>query len=183
MPAELRENMNLAAMEDFDIDAALRVITSPEFQKLLNQEYNYAYFNMRIDSSSAKELVKELDSYIQNLGDSNQFYQWTLALSACGRYRHFVSLKITPGVWPLSNHKAAFRQAQISATPIAAVGQKPTFPSVKKEAAAVDNTQHFAHDFGITFIGDKGRITEMLRTPWYWINICRHLWIICRSFA
>ena len=75
MPAELRENMNLAAMEDFDIDAALKVITSPEFQKLLNQEYNYAYFNMRIDSSSAKELVKELDSYIQNLGDSNQFYQ------------------------------------------------------------------------------------------------------------
>ena len=86
-------------------------------------------------------------------------------MTAHGRVQLFTLLKITHGVWPLSNHKAAFRQAQISATPIAAVGQKPTFPSVKKEAAAVDNTQHFAHDFGITFIGDKGRITEMLRTP------------------
>ena len=47
--------------------------------------------------------------------------------TACGRYRYFVSLKITPGVWPLSNHKAAFCQAQISATLIAAVGQGQPF--------------------------------------------------------
>jgi hypothetical protein len=72
MPAELRENMDLAAMEDFGVDHAIKVVTSTEFQKLLNQEYNYAYFNLNLDSSLAKELAKELDSYIKQLGDGSQ---------------------------------------------------------------------------------------------------------------
>ena len=72
MPAELREDINLAAMEEFGIDRAINLITSTEFQNLLNQEYNYAYFHLSIDSSSAREITRELESYIQQLGDSRQ---------------------------------------------------------------------------------------------------------------
>jgi hypothetical protein len=69
MPAELREDMNLGVMEDFGIDRAIELFTSTKFQSLLNQEYTYAYFNLNIDSSSAKELSKELENYIQRAGD------------------------------------------------------------------------------------------------------------------
>jgi hypothetical protein len=69
MPAELREDMNLEVMEDFGIDRAIELFTSTKFQSLLNQEYNYAYFNLNTDSSSAKELAKELEDYIQRAGD------------------------------------------------------------------------------------------------------------------
>jgi hypothetical protein len=44
MPAELREDMNLTAMESFGIEHAIEVFTSTKFQYILNQEYNYAYF-------------------------------------------------------------------------------------------------------------------------------------------
>lgn len=75
MPAELREDMNLAAMEDFGVDRAINLFTSTEFQSLLNQEYNYAYFNLNVDSSSAKKLVKELENYIQRMGDGSRLTQ------------------------------------------------------------------------------------------------------------
>jgi len=64
--------MNLVAMEDFGIDRALERFTSIEFQNLLNQEYNFAFFVQRTDySSSSKRLAKDLKDYIQQLeGDS-----------------------------------------------------------------------------------------------------------------
>ena len=72
LPSELREDMNLVAMEDFGIDRALERFTSIEFQNLLNQEYNFAFFVQRADySSSSKRLAKDLKNYIQQLeGDS-----------------------------------------------------------------------------------------------------------------
>ena len=72
LPSELREDMNLVAMEDFGIDRALERFTSIEFQNLLNQEYNFAFFVQRTDySSSSKRLAKDLKDYIQQLeGDS-----------------------------------------------------------------------------------------------------------------
>lgn len=38
-------------------------------------KFNYAYFNLNIDSSSAKEITKDLESYIQRLGDNRQVAQ------------------------------------------------------------------------------------------------------------
>lgn len=68
LPAELREDMNLAAMEDFGTDRALERFTSTEFQDLLNQEYNFAFFVQRTDySSSGKRLAQDLKNYIQQL--------------------------------------------------------------------------------------------------------------------
>ena len=75
MPAELREDMNLAAVEVFGVDRAIKLFTSAKFENLMNQEYNYAYFNLNIDSSSAKELTKELEDYIQREGDSSWLNQ------------------------------------------------------------------------------------------------------------
>jgi len=69
LPGELRDDMNLATMEEFGIDRAIKLFTSPEFQNLLNQEYNYAFFNQNIDSSLAKQLTKELENYVQQLVD------------------------------------------------------------------------------------------------------------------
>ena len=65
LPAELREDMNFSAMQDFGIDRALEHFTSTEFQSLLNQEYNYTFFVQRTDFSSAgKRLAKELEDYM-----------------------------------------------------------------------------------------------------------------------
>ena len=65
LPAELREDMNFSAMQDFGIDRALEHFTSTEFQSLLNQEYNYTFFVQRTDFSSAgKRLAKELEEYM-----------------------------------------------------------------------------------------------------------------------
>jgi hypothetical protein len=75
MPAELREDMNLTAMESFGIEHAIEVFTSTKFQYILNQEYNYAYFNLNIDSSLAKELAIELEDYIQRAGDGSRLTQ------------------------------------------------------------------------------------------------------------
>lgn len=71
LPAELRDDMNLTAMEKFGTDRAVERFTSIEFQNLLSQEYNYAFFNMRNDSLSSKKLADDLESYIQQLDGSN----------------------------------------------------------------------------------------------------------------
>jgi hypothetical protein len=64
LPAELREDMDLSAMQDFGIDRALEHFVSTEFQSLLSQEYNYTFFVQRTDFSSAgKRLAKELEDY------------------------------------------------------------------------------------------------------------------------
>ena len=49
VPAELRDDMGIADMEEFGIDRAVTRFTSEEFQDLLNQEYNYAYFTQRLN--------------------------------------------------------------------------------------------------------------------------------------
>ena len=59
--------------------------------------------------------------------------------AACGRFPLFISLKIMHGVWPLSNRKAAFRQAQVSIVGIAVVGQQETFV-VKKKPPVIDGS-------------------------------------------
>ena len=71
LPGELRDGMNLATMEEFGIYRAIKLFTSTEFQNLLNQEYNYAFFNQNIDSSLAKQLTKELENYVQQLVDDS----------------------------------------------------------------------------------------------------------------
>ena len=72
LPAELRDNMSFAAMQDFGTDRAIEGFTSNEFQKLLNQEYNYTFFVQRTDFSSAgKRLAKELDEYVLQLERGN----------------------------------------------------------------------------------------------------------------
>lgn len=67
LPAELREDLSFASMEAFGIDRAIEGFTSVEFGKLLNQEYNYAYFNRRNDSLPSKQLVEDLEHYIQQV--------------------------------------------------------------------------------------------------------------------
>ena len=67
IPGELREDLNLQSMEEYGIDRAIRLVTSDEFQELLNQEYNYAYFNLNIDSSSAQRIAGEIQDYIQQI--------------------------------------------------------------------------------------------------------------------
>ena len=72
LPAELRENMNLAAMEKFGTAHAVERFNSSEFQDLLNQEYNYAFFVRRFDArTSAKQLLNDLENYIQHLDGSS----------------------------------------------------------------------------------------------------------------
>jgi len=69
MPAELREDMNFAAMETFDTDRAVAGLLSNEFEGLLNQEYNYAFFVQRFDSRlGAKRLLNNLEIYVQQFG-------------------------------------------------------------------------------------------------------------------
>ena len=55
-------------MEDFGTDRALERFTSTEFQDLLNQEYNFAFFVQRTDYSlPGKRLAQDLKNYIQQL--------------------------------------------------------------------------------------------------------------------
>lgn len=69
LPAELREDMSFETMETFDIDRAVHGLLSREFQALLNQEYNYAFFVQRFDSrSGAKRLLNSLEVYAQQFG-------------------------------------------------------------------------------------------------------------------
>ena len=66
-PAELREELNSAAIEEFGIDRAVEKFLTAEFLDVLNQEYNYAFFNRNIDSSSARELLVSLEQAIARL--------------------------------------------------------------------------------------------------------------------
>jgi len=71
LPGELREELNLAAMEKFGIDRAVESFRSIEFQNLLNQEYNSAIFKKGFDSSLSERLAKDLENYIQQLEADN----------------------------------------------------------------------------------------------------------------
>jgi len=67
LPAELRDDMSFTSMKNFDVDRALDGFRSAHFQNLMNQEYNYLYFNLRNDNLPAKQLTEELLNYIQQL--------------------------------------------------------------------------------------------------------------------
>ena len=67
VPGELRDDMTLRSMEEFGLETALERVTSEEFQRLWNQEYNFALFNQRVSSEAAKALKADLERY---LGDS-----------------------------------------------------------------------------------------------------------------
>ncbi len=68
VPAELRDDMRLANMEEFGIDRAVTRFTSAEFQDLLNQEYNYAYFTQRLNiRPTSVQLMTDLEEHIRQL--------------------------------------------------------------------------------------------------------------------
>lgn len=68
VPAELRDDMELADMEEFGIDRAVAHFTSAEFQDLLNQEYNYAYFTQRLNfRATSVQLMTDLEEHIRQL--------------------------------------------------------------------------------------------------------------------
>ena len=70
LPAELRDDFSVEAVQEFGVEHALEKILSHEFQDLLNQEYNFAYFVRRIYATYASvsnELAVELQAHIDTL--------------------------------------------------------------------------------------------------------------------
>lgn len=73
LPAEFRQSINMEVIQDFGVDHALEKILSHEFQDLLNQEYNFAYFIQFMYPQYARysnELAAEVQAYIQQLEGS-----------------------------------------------------------------------------------------------------------------
>jgi hypothetical protein len=71
LPGELRDDLDIEAMQIFGVERALERVQSAEFEDLMNQEYNFAWFKVRayqIQRDAAAKLVEELDAYIQSLG-------------------------------------------------------------------------------------------------------------------
>jgi len=70
VPAELRNELNLAAIQPFNVDRAIEQVMSDEFQTLLNREYNLGLF-MRWEQarslSTAKEFLQQLEAQIDEL--------------------------------------------------------------------------------------------------------------------
>ncbi len=70
MPSELRADLNMEAIDVFGVDHALEKIQSHEFQDLLNQEYNFAYFLVNIYelyASTSAELAADVQAHIEEL--------------------------------------------------------------------------------------------------------------------
>lgn len=70
VPAELRNDLNLAAFKSFNFDRAIEKVMSDEFQTLLNREYNLGLFMRREQArflSSAKEFLQQLEAQIEQL--------------------------------------------------------------------------------------------------------------------
>ena len=68
IPAELRGDINLEALESFDTERAVARILTPEFEDVMNQEINNAYFVKFFDRSiRAKELLVEVEAYANRL--------------------------------------------------------------------------------------------------------------------
>ena len=63
LPAELRDEMDFASMKYRGIDRAIERVLSPEFQDLMNQEFNYAMFLQNLDYLSIiKRLMQDLEN-------------------------------------------------------------------------------------------------------------------------
>ena len=70
LPAELRGNITMEAINEFGVEHALEKIMTHEFQDLLNQEYNFAYFIENIYGQYARisgNLAAEVDTHIRAL--------------------------------------------------------------------------------------------------------------------
>jgi hypothetical protein len=70
LPAELRQDLSIEAINDFGVERALEKILSHEFRDLLNQEYNFGIFLRGLyaqyaEASSA--LAEEVDAHIRAL--------------------------------------------------------------------------------------------------------------------
>ena len=70
LPAELRQDLSIEAINDFGVERALEKILTEEFQDLLNQEYNFGIFLRGLyaqyaEASSA--LAEEVDAHIRAL--------------------------------------------------------------------------------------------------------------------
>ena len=64
MPVELRDDIDLDAIEDYGVDYALQRLLSDEFRNLVNQEYNLLLFmESREYEASARSLLEELEVY------------------------------------------------------------------------------------------------------------------------
>ncbi len=71
MPAELREDIGLEALEEFGIDYALKRLLSDEFRNLVNEEYNTMLFMQSIDfERNAELLYRNLETYRRKLEGS-----------------------------------------------------------------------------------------------------------------
>ena len=72
LPSELRDNVTMDAINEFGVEHALEKIMSHEFQELLNQEYNFAYFLQSMYgwyAEASRELAEEVDAHIRELED------------------------------------------------------------------------------------------------------------------
>jgi hypothetical protein len=68
IPAELRENLDLAALESFGVDFALSRIMSDDFRSLVNEEYNYMLYVSRLTiEEEATTLLQSLQAYQEEL--------------------------------------------------------------------------------------------------------------------
>jgi hypothetical protein len=68
LPSELRDDMDLSAISKFGAVEAVEQFRSPEFQYLLNQEYNYAYFNRRNNiGPAAEQLAQQIEEYLSSI--------------------------------------------------------------------------------------------------------------------
>ena len=66
----LRDRLAMDAMNEFGVQHALEKILSHEFQDLLNQEYNFAYFIQSMYGRYAevtKNMAEEVDAHIRKL--------------------------------------------------------------------------------------------------------------------
>lgn len=70
LPAELRADNNIEAMQSFGVERAVERIRSPEFEDLVDQEYNFAWFKIRayeIQRDAAAGLLDDLNAYLERL--------------------------------------------------------------------------------------------------------------------
>ena len=70
LPAELREDQDLAAIKSFNVDRAIAAIMSDRFETLLNREHNLALFMKSRHArmlSDAATFLDELDAHIEQL--------------------------------------------------------------------------------------------------------------------
>lgn len=70
LPAEKRQNISMEAIQDFGVQRAVDRILSTEFENLLGQEYNFAYFMQLMYpsfESRSMDLAEEVDARIRKL--------------------------------------------------------------------------------------------------------------------